>query len=105
LADVTIGSGLTAIAEYTFAQCPSLISIVIPSNITEIGMSAFIGTYQSGSWIGENLTSITIGDDVNIIGDTFGTARNTFKDTYATNDKAAGTYVFADGAWSKVEQV
>jgi hypothetical protein len=106
LSDITIGSGLTTIKDNTFARCPSLVSMVIPDNITSIGYSAFIGTYESGAFTGENLDKIIIGADVMIAGDVFGTTpRNTFEETYAANDKAAGTYIFADGSWSKEGEV
>jgi hypothetical protein len=68
-----------------------------------IGESAFIGTYVYPAFTGENLDSITIGADVSIVRDVFGTARNTFEETYVASDKAAGTYIFADGGWSKTE--
>lgn len=39
-----------------------------------------------------------------ISGDVFGTTpRNTFEETYAENNKAAGTYIFAGDTWS-IEQ-
>lgn len=101
-----IGTGITAIKDNTFARCPSLTSIFIPHNITSIGYSAFIGTYASGAFTGENLISITIGPNVAISGDLFGTTpKNTFEETYAENGKAAGTYTFANGSWSKEEGI
>ena len=38
---VTIGSGITAIGEYAFANCTNLSSVTIPSTVTSIGYAAF----------------------------------------------------------------
>ncbi len=40
---VVIESGVTAIGEYAFYGCSSLISITIPEGVTSIGRSAFYG--------------------------------------------------------------
>lgn len=80
---ITIGDGVTNIAEQAFFGCTSLTDIVIPDRVTSIGNSAFYGcTGLASATIGggvtsignsafygcTGLTSITIGDGVTSIG-------------------------------------
>ena len=58
---VVIESGVTAIGEYAFYGCSSLISITIPEGVTAIGGCAFDGC--------RSLTSITIPESVTTIGE------------------------------------
>ena len=58
--EVTIGTGITKIGDYTFLNASSLTSITIPDSVTSIGDQAFYGA--------SSLTSITIPDSVTSIG-------------------------------------
>ena len=60
LKDFQIGSNVTSIGAYVFANCHSLASITIPDSVTSIGDSAFGACYS--------LASITIPDSVTSIG-------------------------------------
>lgn len=59
---VEIGSGVTAIADYAFNCCNSLLNITIPHGITKIGTSAFYNCYA--------LLFIVLPDTVTTIGQT-----------------------------------
>ncbi|MBR5170637.1 MAG: leucine-rich repeat protein, partial [Muribaculaceae bacterium] len=56
-----IPNSVTAIADWAFAGCESLTSIVIPNSVTSIGACAFLGC--------DGLTSIDIPNSVTFIGD------------------------------------
>ena len=56
LKSITIGSGITKIASYTFKDCTNLTSVTIPDSVTAIDYQAFEGC--------TNLTSVTIPDSV-----------------------------------------
>lgn len=60
LKDFQIGSNVTSIGAYVFANCHSLASITIPDSVTSIGVRAF-----QYCW---SLASITIPDNVTSIG-------------------------------------
>ena len=60
LIGVIMSDSVTSIGSSAFSGCESLTSIIIPDSITSIGSSAFIGC--------ESLTSITIPDSVTSIG-------------------------------------
>ena len=55
----TLSDAVTAIGDYAFYNCTSLLTITIPSNVTKIGGSAFYGcTGLKSMIIPENITSI-----------------------------------------------
>ena len=60
LTSVNIPSGVTSIGDAVFYQCSGLTSVNIPSSVTSIGEDAFSECYS--------LTSITIGNGVTSIG-------------------------------------
>jgi hypothetical protein len=57
----TIPSGITAIEDYTFSNCESLVSITLPAGLTAIGYGAFSGC--------QNLRIIDIPAGVTVIKD------------------------------------
>ena len=58
--NVIIPEGFTAINDYAFPNCSSLVSVTIPDSVTSIGNYAFSGC--------DNLVSIVIGNSVTYIG-------------------------------------
>ncbi len=59
-------TGITSLQENAFYGCYNLKSIILPSNITEIGVShSWMGAFK---WC-YNMTSITLGDKIEVIGD------------------------------------
>lgn len=60
LSSVTLGSGISAISDWTFAYCRALESITIPDSVNTIGNSAFI--------VCDSLSSLTIGTGTSSIG-------------------------------------
>lgn len=79
---VTIGAGVTSIADSAFADNTNLTSVTIPTSVTTIGMGAFYGTaltsvtipnsvttLEENAFFGnESLTSVTIGNSLGVIG-------------------------------------
>jgi len=67
-----------------------LTSVTIPGSVKAIASYAFINN---------NLTSITIGGNVSMYQESFD---DNFYDAYtANNNSAAGTYIYANGSWSR----
>ena len=68
LYNVTLGEGLTAIADYMFTNCPKLTSITLPESVKTIGEGAFLSydSTQTG-YAQSSLTSINL-DGVETIG-------------------------------------
>lgn len=93
LRSVTIGSSVTSIEGGAFSN-NSLSSITLPPSVTFVGAGAF--------GYGNNyITSVTIGSNVTISNTaSLGIYGNTFK-TFYDVEKAAGTYTYSDGVWSK----
>ncbi len=59
-------TGITSLQENAFYGCYNLKSIILPSNITEIGVShSWMGAFR---WC-YNMTSATLGDKIEVIGD------------------------------------
>ena len=78
---LTFDGVVTMIGEYTFKNCTSLKSIVIPESVTSLGDGAFYGC--------ENITSITIPESVEEIGTsafTFTKKLAKFEGKYASED-------------------
>jgi len=107
LISVTIPVGVRVIANEAFSRNP-MPKVTIPGSIRSIGSGAFstggIGvltdiTIQNGvrtiaerafSAMSENINSVTIGTDVNLIGELF--SYTPFRQFYEQNGKKAGTY-------------
>lgn len=85
-------SGLENIWNHAFRD-NLLTEIVFPESLKSIGNFAF---YNNNS-----LSRITIGAGVEIGNFAFHWRSNAFRDTYESNDKSAGTYIFIDGEWIK----
>jgi len=101
LASVTIGNGVTSIGTQAFYN-NQLTSITIPSSIRDIHNATFRRNPQ--------LTSISVGADVNIHGNAFflagwqsGENRDNltsgFVEFYAQNGRRAGTYTRSGNTW------
>lgn len=84
--EVTIGTGVTRIADYMFNNCSGLTSITIPNNVTEIGDDAFSSC--------TSLMSVTIPDSVTYIGAAF----------YDCNELTSVTIVANGGNAANVQQ-
>jgi len=115
------GSQLEEIGRNAFWGATRLDTINIPASVTVIGERAFASTRLTsvtippgvtrieGNTFTSALTTITIPADVTIeegplAGATMGEHGAAFSAFYknpAGNDSAAGTFVFADGAWSR----
>ena len=103
LTAIDIPAGVTVIGERAFTSV-QLTSVTIPAGVTSIGGHAFTNSSLTSA-----LTTITIPANVNIeegplSGATmgrYGAAFSAFYKDPAGNDSAAGTFVFADGAWSR----
>lgn len=78
LTSAELGNSVNSIGEWAFADCTSLTSIRIPNSVNSIE-NAFkgcplekieINSKEIGSWFSrfETLTSLTLGDSVNSIG-------------------------------------
>lgn len=70
----------------------SLTEISLPSSITRLDQEAFSGN---------KITKVTIGANVTIEGKVF-LGNDLFKSVYDAGGKSAGTYIYKDGAWSKL---
>jgi hypothetical protein len=102
LTSVTISEGVTTIGEMAFYN-NQLTGVVIPSSVTSIGNHAFSENYEgiggfAFSGKGNQLTSVTIGVNVNLVG--FNAIDIAFDDFYNNNGKQAGTYTYSAGKWS-----
>jgi len=103
LTNVTIPNGVRIIGNSAFLSNGRLISVVIPDSVKVIGNHAFQNSVQE-------LTSITIGADVDMRSNSFfsnGWGRDLFYPFYTQNGRRAGTYSWTgrrvgsqDGTWS-----
>ena len=85
---IVVGSGITSIGNYAFAQFRNVSEIELPSTITKIGMCAFYGCNY--------IQSITIGDNVKSIGDYAFFACQSAKNIHIGNSvETIGKYAFA----------
>jgi hypothetical protein len=118
LTSVTIPNSVTHIYGLAFAD-NSLASVDIGNSVENIGQSAFarnnltsvtipdsVDNIRAGAFMGNNLTSINIGDHVNITepeasGNAMGVHGVDFRALYEQYNRAAGTFVFANGSWSR----
>jgi hypothetical protein len=101
LASVTIPDSVTYIGYGAFS-CGNLTSVTIGTGVTYIGIDAFTDN---------QLTSFTIGSNVALDSLVTGSGYNrrtyvvfggsSFDDFYNNNNKAAGTYTYANGNWRK----
>lgn len=65
--------------------------IIFPGSLQRIDYGAFLGN---------NITRVTIGEDVYLEGNIFQN-NNSFRDLYDAGGKKSGTYVYIDGTWVK----
>jgi len=100
LTNITIPNGVRRIRSGnngTFSN-NRLTSVAIPDSVRRIDSTPYNHMRQWRTFSGNEITSITIGADVNIIGWVF--PRDDFHDFYAQNGRRAGTYTFRNNAWS-----
>jgi len=118
---VVFPTSLTSIGEYAFAHC-GLEEVNMPPGVTTIPTGCFAHTIdgptitsvnlgnvtsvQYSAFSGHDITSITIGADVWLDGNTFvfslGNYTMDFLPAYeVTHNKAAGTYTYSGGVWTK----
>lgn len=124
--DYRISTGVTAIANKMFADCPNLLSVVVPDTVTTVGESAFagctglisvvIGKYvekshatrgttnvstqiQASAFEGcSNLETITIGNNVTSIGESaFSNCNNLTQVTYCGTEEQWNAVTISDG--------
>ena len=90
LKKVTLGTGISTIAPYTFGN-NQLAEVTIPENVTSIGRGAF---HEN------NIEMVKLGANVDIKDDTsMGTYGGSFL-TYYNREKKAGLYIYVGGdAW------
>ena len=89
---VSIPAGITRIGYGAFMS-NSLTAIIIPDSVSSIEPIAFLEC---------NLTSITIPEGVTIeSGSSMGMYGGTFQTLYNNNGRQAGTYIFAEGKWTR----
>ena len=118
--EVVFPTSLTSIGEQAFLYCGLEGEVNMPPGVTTIPIWCFahaaptitsvnLGNVTSvlhGAFSGHNITSITIGADVQIDGNTFvfslGNYTMDFLPAYeVTHNKAAGTYNYSGGVWTK----
>ena len=95
LTSVIISTSVTSIGLFAFYQ-NKLTSIIIPQSVTSIEGQAFSGPGLGGPY--NQLTSITIGSNVNIGNQVF---PGDFIRVYQSSNRRAATYVNRNGSWSE----
>ncbi len=116
LSQVTLGEGITAIADYTFANCAALSEISIPANVTSLGAYAFYATsvtevdLSSMDRVGDyafamtDLTKVTLKEGVKV-------GEGSFEGCVSLNDvnidavSELGAYAFAESGITKADLV
>jgi hypothetical protein len=118
LVSVKIPDTVTSIGDLAFAS-NKLYSVSIPDSVSSIGKGAFNGNKELASviigsgvkTIGElafrnidssesRLSSITIGEGVDLLFEQYGCFPNDFDSAYNAAGREAGTYVLREGMWT-----
>ena len=112
LTTISIPESVTSIGISAFRGCTSLISVTIPASVTSIGNGAFVDftgeliinskiietddTYRA-SWLGDQLTKLTIGGDVTKIGEyVFLNCVSLTSVTIQNSVQSIGSYAFSN---------
>ena len=106
LTSVTIGTGVKYIGYRAFCN-NNLFNIFIPNSVTYIEYDAFT---KASTYRARQLTGVVIGSNVELGSTIDGFLRydpfdSSFAKIYNDNKRAAGTYEYADGSWTKLQTV